>query len=152
MPSPRFEVPSGTIDGVNTVFTVSRPYRAGSTAVFLNGALQERNLDDGWLETDPTAGTVTLKEAPRSVGVCPDVVQVFFIDTSPSLPETEVTKIRGRIRQQRVLRGRFSDAVPLSGQLRVAGSLTGQIRLLTPIIGSVRCPQRIKAVIRESCL
>jgi hypothetical protein len=58
-----FEVPTGDIDGVNTVFTVSKPYTAGSLAVWVNLLRIEAN-DDGWTETTTT--TFTMKEAPRS--------------------------------------------------------------------------------------
>jgi len=149
MPSPRFEVPSGLIDGVNTVYTVSRPYRPGSTAVFLNGALQERSLDDGWFETDPAAGTVTLKEAPRSIGACPDVLQIFFIDTSPALPETEITKIKGRIRQTPRLRGRLRDAQAMQGRVAATGRLRGRIQDSIKIRASVAGVRKIKGTIRE---
>ena len=97
MGQPRFEVPSGTINGTNTVFTVSVPYVVGSTAVWINGALLEQTLDDGWLESNPATGEITLKEAPRSSGACPDVLQVFFKDTSADLPETVVSEICGTI-------------------------------------------------------
>jgi hypothetical protein len=147
MPSPRFEVPSGVIDGVNTVYTVSRPYRPGSTAVFLNGALQERNLDDGWFETDPSAGTVTLKEAPRSIGLCPDVLQIFFIDTSPALPETEVTRIKGRVRTTPRLTGRLRDAQALQGRVAAASRLTGRMQSSLRVRASVVGVRRIKGTI-----
>ncbi len=113
MSSPRFEVPSGTIDGVNAVFSVSMPYGPGSVAVFINGQLMERSLDDGWEETDPSAGTVTLKEAPRSSGACPDVIQIFYLDTAAPLPETQIFKLKGRIRCPVPLRGTLTDAQAL---------------------------------------
>ncbi len=101
MASPRFEVLSGTIDGANTVFTVSIPYKPDSSAVFINGALMRIDLDDGWTESDPAAGEVTLNEAPRvgpSGGGDPDVLQMFFLDTSPaSLDTTIVERICGSI-------------------------------------------------------
>jgi hypothetical protein len=91
MASPRFEVPSGAIDNVNTVFTLSRSYTPGTVAVFLNGQLKREDYDDGWIETDPVAGVVTLKEPPRSAGGYEplDVVQIFYIDTEPLPPEVE---------------------------------------------------------------
>lgn len=90
MPLPRFEVPVGVIDGTNCVFTLSMGYRAGSTAVFSNGMLLEKSLDDGWYETDALNGVITMKEAPRPAsGV--DVLQVFYLDSSPFLPEQEIS-------------------------------------------------------------
>jgi hypothetical protein len=122
MPSPRFEVPSGAIDGVNKVFTLSMPYRSGTTAVFLNGLLQERNLDDGWVETSPDTGVVTLKEAPRGSGHGPDVIQIFFIDRSPPLPESACVRLRGIIRLgtgKRGMRGVLSPSLQMHGRVRV---------------------------------
>ena len=87
---PRFEVPSGVIDGVNTVFTVSVPYISGTTAVWLNGVLLEPSLVDGWIESNPATGEITLKEPPQATGPCPDVLQVFFQDTTPDPPETVI--------------------------------------------------------------
>ena len=105
MGQPRFEVPSGTIDGVNTIYSVSVPYVAGSTAVWINGILLEQTLLDGWLESNPATGEITLKEAPRGSGTCPDVLQVFFKDTSADLPETVITEICGTIEMERSLCG-----------------------------------------------
>lgn len=152
MPSPRFEVPSGIIDGSNTVFTVSRAYQPGSTAVFLNGALREKSLDNGWVETDSSAGEVTLKQAPLNTPGTPDILQIFFIDTSAALPETEITKIKGRIRPRRVLRGRLTDPIRMQGHVRPSPALSGRLVSPVPIAGAVRDRQKIKAVIRESCL
>lgn len=93
MTTPRFEVPSGLIDGANMVFTVSNPYQAGSTAVFINGALMRIDLTDGWTESNPAGGEVTLNEAPRvgpSGSGDPDVIQVFYLDTSPAVIDLEV--------------------------------------------------------------
>jgi hypothetical protein len=72
---PILEVPTGAIDGVNQTFTTSQPYGPGNIRVFLNGLLQRRDFVDGWFETDPAAGRLTLKEAPRST----DVVQVYYM-------------------------------------------------------------------------
>ena len=83
MPLPHFEVPTGVIDGVNTVFNVSQAYRPGTTAVFLTGLLLRADYDDGWTESDPSTGEITLKEPPRVTKITPDVVQVFYIDLSP---------------------------------------------------------------------
>lgn len=91
MPTPRFEVPAGAIDGVNKVFILSRSYTPGSVAAFLNGQLKREDYEDGWVETDPVAGIVTLKEAPIAFGSPDplDVVQIFYIDTEPDPPEVE---------------------------------------------------------------
>ena len=100
MANPIFEIPTGVVDGANRVFTTSKPYSIGSTAVFLNGVLQGRALDDGWYETSPDNGVITMKEAPSNIGT-PDVVQVFYLDRSPSPPPprgTVARRLRGIIR------------------------------------------------------
>ncbi len=92
MALPIIEVPSGAIDGVNKVFTTSQPYTPGEISVFLNGLLQRRDFDDGWIETNPGAGIVTLKEAPQTT----DVVQVYYLPVGgSSVPDTSITNIRG---------------------------------------------------------
>jgi hypothetical protein len=145
----RFEVPSGTVDGINTVFTVSLPYVTGSTAVWLNGVLLRKDLDDGWTESDPSTGEITLKEAPLSSGPCPDVLQVFFKDISPDLPESVVDQICGTISAEAGLSGTISlegdflsasvapeasvcaflaeDALPLCGTLVAEEGLSGTL-------------------------
>jgi len=118
MPVPRFEVPVGVIDGLNTTFTVSRPYQPGTTAVFLNGQLKSQLLDDGWVETSPAGGVVDLKEAPLGSPGCEDVVQIFYIDTSPALPETVIdTRLEGVIRTKDELSGEITLEVVLSGTI-----------------------------------
>ena len=84
----RFDVLSGTIDGANQVFTTPAPYAAGSTALFLNGQLKLDTNDDGWVETDPATGVLTLKEAP----LAGDVVQAFYLDLTV-VPTTKLTGV-----------------------------------------------------------
>lgn len=151
MPVPRFEVPSGAVDGVNTVYTVSVPYQGGSTAVFINGLLMERTLDDGWTETDPGAGTVTLKEAPRSIGACPDVIQVFFLDTSPVLPESVVERLRGRLRLVHSLEARLVQVVPFRGVLEPLEPLMGRVAAVSPIRGVVEDVQPLRGRLKAVC-
>jgi hypothetical protein len=128
MGQPRFEVPSGTINGINTIFVVSMSYVAGSTAVWVNGVLLEQTLDDGWAESNPATGEITLKEAPRGSGACPDVIQVFYKDTSEDLPETVITEIFGTIETE----------AGLSGLLfQVEANLVGTVSGDTPISGSL---------------
>jgi len=118
MASPRFEVPVGLIDGVNKVFVLSMPYGPGATALFRNGILQERSLDDGWVETNPDTGVITLKEAPLAIGQ-PDVIQVFFLDRQPSLPEASCVNLRGVIRMgNRSIKGMLTATTPIRGYIR----------------------------------
>jgi len=148
MSSPRFEVPSGIIDGANTVFTVSRPYGAGTTAVFINGQLMERSLDDGWFETDPIAGSLTLKEAPRSSGACPDVIQVFYLDTAPPLPETQIFRLKGYIKSSPVLRGSLRCPQKMVGVLDPSRKIAAKIDLRKRLRGTLEDSCKIRARIR----
>jgi hypothetical protein len=151
MPSPRFEVPAGAVDGVNTVYTVSMPYSAGTTAVFLNGLLQERNLMDGWYETNPGAGIITMKEAPRAIGCNADVVQVFFLDRTPSPPPTlgsVAFNLKGIIRAHQ-MRGLLSPSLQISCRITSAKSLHGHLDLRKDLRGSIKAHQMMKATIKE---
>lgn len=147
MPSPRFEVPSGSVDNANTIFIVSRPYTPGSVAVFMNGLLQERSLLDGWFETDADAGVVTLKEAPRSTGV-PDVIQIFFIDRSAALPETQVVKMRGVIVTARKIKCVFGSSAAVVGRVMSFDPLTGVVTTRKGLRGVATSHQSIKARVR----
>ncbi len=127
MPQPQFEVPTGVIDGANTVFTVSTAYQAGSVAVFLNGQLKRQDLDDGWTETSPAGGVVTLSEAPRSSGACPDVLQIFFLDTTPPAVEQSVERIKGKLRTTQGVRGVLRDSVRARAKLVTTAVIRGEV-------------------------
>jgi hypothetical protein len=142
MATPRFEVPSGTIDGVNTTFTVSTPYQPGSSAVFINGMLMREDLVDGWYETNPAAGIIDLKEAPR-VGPsgmgCEDVIQVFFLDTSPTQIDTSIhERICGFIEPVAELEGFLFGELPLEGVVEpvdLSGVLGGERLIVGEVEG-----------------
>jgi hypothetical protein len=53
------EQPTGTKDGVNTVFTTASVFRAGTTAVYLNGLREFYYAETG-------ASEITLEDAPES--------------------------------------------------------------------------------------
>lgn len=67
------EHPTGTQDGANTVFTTAHMYRAGSTAVYLNG-LREFN-GDGYTET--TSTTITFDDPPSAA----DTIRIDYLTT-----------------------------------------------------------------------
>lgn len=54
------EIPTGTKDGANKVFTLTQPYNSGTTSVYRNG-LREM-LGFGYDETPPQS--ITFSEAP----------------------------------------------------------------------------------------
>jgi hypothetical protein len=57
-------VPSPAPDGSTTVFTIPFGYIPGSGTLYLNGLVQRVGID--WLESNPTAGQITLTSAPVS--------------------------------------------------------------------------------------
>lgn len=107
MALPRFEVASGSVDGVNTTFRVSVPYVPGSLALFVNGKLYRQDWDDGWIETNPATGTFDLKEAP----LAGDVIQVFFTDTGLGATEEELCTLKGTIRDTDSVKGLVVDCL-----------------------------------------
>lgn len=126
MPLPHFEVPLGVIDGVNLVFNVSQAYKPGTTAVFLNGLLLRADYDDGWTESDPATGEITLKEPPRVTKITPDVVQVFYIDLSPDVLEAIIVcRLEGRLTALEAMEGRLLPSQTFRGSVDVSGGLAG---------------------------
>ena len=145
-------MPAGVVDGVNTVFTVSLPYNPGSTAVFNNGLLQERSLEDGWFETNPATGVITLKEAPRDTPAgCPDIIQVFYLDTSAALPETEVTPLSGRLRAVDDLRGRLFELDAWRGRIKELDEMTGVLIATDVLFGEAETIERLTGRMAEVC-
>lgn len=57
------EIPSGSVNGSNTVFTLAYTPRVGSEMVFLNGLLQEPGVDGDYTIS---GGTITLNSAPQT--------------------------------------------------------------------------------------
>lgn len=65
--SDTYGVLSGTINGSNTLFTVSKSeYITGTLRVFLNGQLQTQGSAEDWVETTPASGTFTFNTAPQT--------------------------------------------------------------------------------------
>lgn len=65
------ETPVGDIDGVNRVFTISKPYVAQSIIVYVNG-LKEHNF------AETTDTTITLDTAPKNTGFI-DYIEVTYL-------------------------------------------------------------------------
>lgn len=76
MSFPRFETPSGAVNGSNRIFHTGTDYRSGTPRVWLNGLLLVKFGRDGW--TEMGGKKLQLHEAPR-VG---DTVQVFYTPIS----------------------------------------------------------------------
>lgn len=87
MAQPMFEVLAGVVNGVNTVFTFSTPYVAGTTALFLNGQLLMKSALP-WAETDPSLGIVTIIDS-ECVPLTGDVLSGFAMNTDSAYVEIE---------------------------------------------------------------
>ena len=128
------------------------PYQPGSSAVFVNGLLQERSLDDGWVESDPGAGEITLKEAPQGTPTgFPDVLQMFFIDTSPDLPEVVLYRLHGRLRESETLDGRLVALGHLRGAVSELEGLSGHLVGVTSMTGRVDEVERLTGRLVLTC-
>lgn len=61
---------SGSVNGTNTVFTVSQGvYITGSLVIMLDGVLLTQGASQDWVETTPASGTFTLNFAPATGSV-----------------------------------------------------------------------------------
>ena len=147
MSQPHFEVASGLINGSNKTFTVSIPYAANTTAVFVNGKLYRRDWDDGWTETSPTTGVVDLLEAPLPA----DVVQIFFTDTAGIELESEVCALQGRIIEIGRVRGVLLDAELRLASLNEFAALDGRLLDIQPLLGTIEDPEVLHARLQEVC-
>lgn len=134
MAIPYFEVPIGAINGVNTLFTTSVAYKAGSTAVFVNGMLRVGSDDDGWSETDPNAGEVTLVTAPLTG----DKVQIFFLDTTPDVADS-----------YEELSGYLEDTSSLSGSLEISGAISGTLTTTSAYTGTLTISSDLSGTIYD---
>jgi hypothetical protein len=145
----KFEVASGAVDGVNTVFTVSSAYVPGTATVFLNGQLKREDFTDGWAETNPAAGQVTLAEAPRTG----DVVQIFFIDGSPNAPDdtVEVSPLVGKLVEVEMLNGLTIPTQEVLGALVSEGGLSGTLLGTDTISATLTEAEQLHGVIAEVC-
>ena len=79
----RLEQAIGVVNGINLDFEVPVAYMSGSLVVFRNGQQLKRELDNGWIETDPTTGKFQMKIAPLapypgSLDDCGDIIFAYF--------------------------------------------------------------------------
>lgn len=146
---PKFEVAAGVIDGVNVVFTVSASYQPGTVAAFLNGQLKRKDFVDGWAETNPAGGVVTLAEAPRPG----DVVQIFYIDSSGAgVPEVEeVCPLVGKLVGADELVGRLAAFLEVTAKAEATGDLSGTMRAAEAISATITESDQIHGVLSEVC-
>lgn len=128
----RIEPALGTVDGVNRDFSAPTSYRAGSLVVFLNGQQLKRELENGWEELDPVAGTFRTKLAPEppppgSTDNPGDVLYVYYDLDLPStggaeggIPRLDAGEVVApSLRAANELRPRVADAEDLAGDAGV---------------------------------
>jgi hypothetical protein len=79
---------AGTVNGSNTVFTVSNgSYATGTLVVELNGQTQTQGSSYDWVETTPGSGTFTFNVAPPTGS---KVLAYYLIaSTTTSIPNTQ---------------------------------------------------------------
>lgn len=70
---------TGVVNDSNVSFFTSYPYVEGSLRVFINGILVRPYDDDGFYETNPLTGELTLKEAPSAIPI-PDIISVRYME------------------------------------------------------------------------
>ena len=76
--SGRLDQALGTVDGVNQDFATPAPYAPGTLVVFKNGRQLSRDLDNGWTEVDPAAGTFRMKLPPVAPETIDDPGDILF--------------------------------------------------------------------------
>lgn len=147
MAIPRFEALSGTVNGVNRVFTTSAAYTPGTVAVFLNGQLLKNPAGDPWVEQNPTTGEIEL--AVDCTPVKDDQLAAFYVDTLDSFVGEEVTPIYGSISELGSISGTLGDAEVVLASIEETDSVCG---ILTPIniTGAVETQEVLSAVL-EVC-
>jgi hypothetical protein len=145
---PRFEVPSGSIDGVNTTFVVSRAYVPGSTALFWNGLLMVGSFEDGWDEVDPVLGVVATRVPPMATGQS-DVLQVFYLDASfgPGGEAEEVASLCGTLRAVDVLRPTLIETPVLQATVSSIGELEAVLKAVVGLTATVREKDQMRGIL-----
>jgi hypothetical protein len=153
MATARIEIPTGEIDGVNTRFYVSTPYKVGSVQLFLNGQLKVKEYDDGCVEISSVDRCVDTKEPPLPG----DTVQFYFVDTTEdsdaenivvggttgSLTVAEATALIAQIptvQPAAEVRGAVVGTALTAGvqTITVSNTVSGTITSGTPLIGVVK--------------
>lgn len=74
----QIDKPTGTIDGVNAVFTTSRPYIAGTLMVFRNGQALTSGVSEDYTETTSTTFTFNAACIPSTEGSYTDKLLVTY--------------------------------------------------------------------------
>lgn len=121
MSTPFFENPSGVIDGINTVFTLTHVYIVGSTAVFLNGLLLNKELENGWEETSPSSRIITMNIAPE----IDDILTVYYLYSNPAEDTSRNISVIGILVASDVIAGNISKSPSLIGSISSPSEIIG---------------------------
>lgn len=76
IPSKYTETPTGTINGTNKVFSVTKIFIAESASVFLNGLKQRIGVSNDYVE-DAGLQSITFEVAPKNIGFT-DTIEVMY--------------------------------------------------------------------------
>lgn len=147
----KLEIPTGAINGVNRVFTVSRSYITQSVAVYFSGTLHRADNTDGWVETSPLLGTITLNEAPL-IG---DDIQVLFLyneTTSSVSPNSEKNIfIKASIYSEHSIDAKISKNLEIKTQINLDARINTKLDFdPIPIKGSIANDIQIKGIVVRS--
>ena len=125
MPTGHWETPTGAVDGVNLIHFVSKPYVPGSVAVSVDIPLRA-DYDDGWIESNPLTGEVTMKEAPNPG----ETIRIWYLDFTTDVVET--TPISGTlVVSPAELEGILVDStIMISGMVVTTALLAGNISIV----------------------
>lgn len=92
-----------------------------------------------------------MKVAPSAFGY-PDVIQIFFLDQSPSpppLPESVLYKLKGIVRAQPAMKCSLAVTQAIAGHLETPKPLTGHVAERKDLRGSIKAHPKMKAMIKE---
>ncbi len=142
---PHFDELVGTIDGVNQTFYAPLAYTPNTTAALLNGQMKKKSFIDGWSESNPALGEITLNEAPR-VG---DVVHLFYLDTTDAVFVEEITEISGTLADTDLLSGNIAEADTLAGSLEDQSMLDGRLTDVDFLTGAIADADQLVGVLEE---
>ena len=144
----RIVTATGTIDGVNTVFSTGEPYTVGYTRYILNGRIHGHDTDPDFTysESNPDAGEITVSEPPA----IDDVVQIFFVDRRP-IPPSPIQRLQAVMRTPARAQGTLSPVAPTRLVGRISSDqVDGALHPTTPtrLVGVLRST-RLVGRIRE---
>ena len=126
-------VATGPIDGSNTTFTTPTPYKDQTLAVWRNGQLLQRDLDNGFVETAPSLGIFDMKIAP----LVDDTLQCLYIDTLPPAPETEVLQITGTVYVIDNLNAVIAESLIMGGKVEATEDMSAKLVGVNSMVGTV---------------